>query len=160
MKVVLILYLSPLLSKHFSFLRWDFKIWITDNALSFVTKFAIINITKVKYTAIILNVIAVNFVNYPSNYANVCNKSFVFHEPLSKIRMHRDLMSVLSYSLKYSTNVKFVQSVGCKVSLKQPYMSKASQNCPYLDRCKNVSLQRTLPFGHKLTHLQLDIFGD
>ena len=92
--------------------------------------------------------IAVNFENNLSNYANVRNKSFVFHEPLSAIRLHRDLMSVLNYLLKYSTKVKFVQSVGCKVSLKQPYMSKASQNCPYLDRCKNVSLQRTLPFGH------------
>ena len=66
-------------------------------------------------------------------------------------------MSVLSYSLKYSTNVNFVQSVGCKVSPKQPYMSKASQNCPCLDRCKIVSLQRTLLFGHELTDLQLDI---
>ena len=128
--------------------------------MSFVTKSAIINITKFKYTAIIINLIAVNFVNYLSNYANVRNKSFVFHEPLSTIRLHRDLMYVLSYSLKYPTNVNFVQSVGCKVSLKQPYMSKASQNCPYLDRCKIVSLQRTLPFGHKLTHFQLDIFWE
>ena len=79
-----------------------------DNALFFVTKSAIINITKVKYTAIILNLIAVNFVNYLSNYANIRNKPFVVHEPLSTIRLHRDLMSVLSYSLKYSTNVNFV----------------------------------------------------
>ena len=57
-------------------------IGITDNALSFITKFAIINITKAKYTAIILNLMAVNFVNYLNNYANVRNTSLVFHDCL------------------------------------------------------------------------------
>ena len=37
---------------------------------------------------------------------------------------------------------------------------KKGESCPYLDRCKNVSLQRTLPLWHKMTHHQLDIFED
>ena len=48
-------------------------------------------------------------ITYVTNHLSFMN--------LYQIRLHRDLMSVLSYSLKYSTNVKFVQSVGCKVSL-------------------------------------------
>ena len=36
------------------------------------------------------------------------------------------------------------------------YNGQTSQNCPYLDKCKNVSLQRTFPFGHKLTFLKLN----
>ena len=67
-------------------MRFQNIIWITDNALSFVTKSAIIKIIKVKYTAIILNLIAVNFVNDLGNYTNIRNKSFVFHELLSTVK--------------------------------------------------------------------------
>ena len=43
-----------------------------------------------------LNLITVNCVNYLSNYANIRNKSVVFDEPLSTIRLHTDMTIFVS----------------------------------------------------------------
>ena len=45
-------------------MKFQNNILIKANSLSFVAKSATVIITKIKYTGIILNLIAVNFVNY------------------------------------------------------------------------------------------------